>query len=113
MNFQHEINEVIDAGSGVHGLFVQLGIWRAQFVLYVPMINGWLQRKMTEALDYSPVITNDIVNYKSYKTAAFIIQFCSGIRLPNADSLKLHEVKKKEEFETAMRVNPNPPPKAP
>lgn len=111
MNFQSEINEVIDAGRGAHGILVELGIWRAQFVLYVPMINGWLQKKMTTALVYSPQISESIVENKTYKTVAFFLLFCSGIRMPNTDSLKLHQVKAQEEFETSRRVNPNPQPK--
>lgn len=90
-NSPNEIDAVIKAFSGDYGWTVRLSMIRAQFVLYVPLVNSWLQTKMTEAVVYSPVIATNIVTNKTYKAVAFIVYFCTGIKLPNEGSMKKFE----------------------
>ncbi len=67
--------------------------WRALLAVAVPLVNAKLQAKFTELLVASPGVANDIVSNKWYRAVDLTLRIGTGIRLPNQDSLTVHQAR--------------------
>ena len=88
-----QIQQLWPVMTGTHGLVAAIIAWRGAIAICVPIINGKLQAKFTEALVACPSIANDIVQKKWYQTIALILRMTVGIMLPTESSVLFHQVK--------------------